>query len=228
MKDDINRLTETLGSSLLSSMDRLGEVTIEVDAKAIKNVACILRDAPNHYDTLIDVCGVDYLHYGLSEWSTQEATNAGFERGVRRDTEAKRPLQWTKPRFAVVYHLLSVQYNRRLRVKAFLEGEPPIIDSVVEVWNAADWFEREAFDLYGIWFEGHPDLRRILTDYGFIGYPFRKDFPVSGEVEVRYDASLQRVIYDPVDIEPRILVPKVYRHDNRYDDTDKGSKDDRN
>jgi len=121
-------------------------------------------------------------------------------------------------RFAVVYHLMSVRHNRRLRLRAFCEpGEPPLIDSVIEVWKAADWFEREAFDLFGILFRGHPDLRRLLTDYGFIGHPFRKDFPLSGNVEVRYDPLKGRVVYEPVSIEPRTLVPRVIREDNRYE-----------
>ncbi len=121
-------------------------------------------------------------------------------------------------RFAVVYHLLSVQHNRRLRLRAWCEpGEPPMVDSVIEIWKAADWFEREAFDLFGILFRGHPDLRRLLTDYGFIGHPFRKDFPLSGNVEVRYDPAKGRVVYEPVSIEPRTLVPRVIRDDNRYE-----------
>ena len=121
-------------------------------------------------------------------------------------------------RFAVVYHLLSVQYNRRLRLRTWCEpGEPPMVDSVIEIWKAADWFEREAFDLFGILFRGHPDLRRLLTDYGFIGHPFRKDFPLSGNVEVRYDPVKGRVVYEPVSIEPRTLVPRVIRDDNRYE-----------
>ena len=120
-------------------------------------------------------------------------------------------------RFAVAYHLLSVARNQRLRVKAYLDGAEPIVDSVVEVWRGADWFEREAFDMYGILFAGHPDLRRILTDYGFIGHPFRKDFPLSGHVEMRYDPEQQRVVYEPVTVEPRVLVPRVIRDDNRLE-----------
>ena len=121
-----------------------------------------------------------------------------------------------KKRFAVVYHLLSIKHNQRLRVKAFVNNADNVAPSVCELWKVANWFEREAYDLFGILFEGHPDLRRLLTDYGFIGHPFRKDFPVSGHVEMRYDATLQKVVYEPVDIEPRVLVPKVVRHDSRY------------
>ena len=120
------------------------------------------------------------------------------------------------PRYAVVYHLLSVAHNRRLRLRVGLDGDYPRVDSVIAVWAAANWYEREAFDLYGILFDGHPDLRRILTDYGFIGHPFRKDFPLSGNVEMRYDPEKRRVIYEPVSIEPRINIPKVIRHDHRY------------
>jgi NADH-quinone oxidoreductase subunit C len=150
---------------------------------------------------------VDYLHYGSSEWETEEATSQGFERACQPMAGGK----WQKPRLAVVYHLLSVQHNKRLRVRAFVADDNPIIDSVVSIWACANWYEREAFDLYGILFANHPDLRRILTDYGFVGHPFRKDFPLSGNVEVRYDAMSGRVIYEPVDIIPRVLVPKVIR-----------------
>jgi len=152
------------------------------------------------------------------------ATATGFSRGVsRRDGEANEPAtdaagegSHTR-RFAVVYHLLSIAHNRRLRLRVYCEpGEPPLADSVVDIWPGANWFEREVFDLFGILFRGHPDLRRILTDYGFIGHPFRKDFPLSGHVEVRYDPEKQRVVYQPVSIEPRVLVPRVIRRDHRY------------
>lgn len=208
---------ERFGESLTDCTLAQGEVTIEVNAAQIKTISKTLRDdSPFNFDVLIDVCGVDYLHYGVSEWATQTATIEGFSRGVEQKGERERCLEWNKPRFAVVYHLLSTKNNQRLRVRAFPENDPPCIDSVNDIWNAASWFEREAFDLYGILFDGHPDLRRILTDYGFIGHPFRKDFPVSGHVEMRYDATQKRVIYQPVTIEPRTLVPKVFRDDNRY------------
>ena len=163
----------------------------------------------------MDVCGVDYLDYGKSEWVGDDATSTGFERGVMRERKLQAH-EFTGPRFAVVYHLLSIALNQRIRVKVRLEEADLLVDSVVEIWPSANWFEREAFDFYGILFKGHPDLRRILTDYGFIGHPFRKDFPLSGYVEVRYDATQQRVVYEPVDIEPRVLVPKVIRDDSRY------------
>jgi NADH-quinone oxidoreductase subunit C len=167
---------------------------------------------------LMDVCGVDYLSYGSAEWTTSSATGTGFSRGVQREPVILDEADTFDPRrFAVVYHLLSIQHNMRLRMRVFTGVEnPPIVRSVVDIWNSANWFEREAFDLYGILFEGHPDLRRILTDYGFIGHPFRKDFPLMGNVEVSYDSDKGRVAYQPVSIEARTLVPKVIRDDNRY------------
>lgn len=188
------------------------ELTIEVVAADIVTICQALRDHPEFkFEILIDVCGVDYLHYGVTEWETKQATAHGFERGVRAIRETQPHSTWSKPRFAVVYHLLSVTHNHRLRVKAFVPDNDPLIDSVTNIWASANWFEREAFDLFGILFKGHPDLRRLLTDYGFIGHPFRKDFPLEGTVEVRYDAKAGRVIYDPVDLVPRTLVPKVIR-----------------
>lgn len=185
-----------------------GELTIEVPRKSLLEVSQTLRDHPLlSFDGLMDLCGVDYLTYGVSEWETDGATSSGFERAVDKSGERK-VIKWDKPRFAVVYHLLSTTHNHRVRMKVFVE-DPLLIDTVINVWPVADWFEREVFDLYGILFEGHPDLRRILTDYGFKGHPFRKDFPLIGEVEVRYDATAQSVIYEPVSIEPRVLVPKV-------------------
>ena len=194
-----------------------GEATVEVLPDHILEMCNVLRDDPAFkFDMLIDVCGVDYLHYGLDDWQTHSATTSGFSRGVTDKpirVSDKRPT-----RFAVVYHLLSIEKNHRLRLRVNLPNETDLmVDSVMSVWSSADWFEREAFDLYGIMFKGHPDLRRILTDYGFSGHPFRKDFPLIGKVEARYDASLMRVIYEPVSIEPRTLEPKVIRHDHRYD-----------
>ncbi|MCG6940142.1 MAG: NADH-quinone oxidoreductase subunit C [Thiohalocapsa sp.] len=192
----------------------LGELTLTVPAADIKTVCLSLRDDQAlRFEQLIDVCGVDYAAYGKSEWETAEASSTGFGRGVDRDIELDED---DPKRFAVVYHLLSLDYNRRLRVKVYAGGAQPMVDSVVEVWSAANWFEREAFDLFGILFRGHPDLRRILTDYGFVGHPFRKDFPLSGHVAMRYDPEQERVVYEPVEIEPRVLVPKVIRQDSRY------------
>lgn len=206
------RVKDHFGDSV--SVDHAyGEVTITVDSKNILQICTDLRDNPElAFEQLIDLCGVDYLAYGQAEWETSTATGSGFSRGVEQK-DGSAEFQDTESRFAVVYHLLSIKHNWRLRVKAFLSDVEPIIDSVVEIWNSVNWFEREAFDLFGIMFAGHPDLRRILTDYGFIGHPFRKDFPLIGNVEMRYDANKQRVVYEPVSIEPRTLVPKVIRED---------------
>jgi NADH-quinone oxidoreductase subunit C len=219
--------TETLAATLQSRLgSRIelvgslpGEVAIEVGAADLVAVCAALRDDPGlAFEQLIDACGVDYLEYGRTEWRTRSATSSGFSRGVHRGRGADEPAARAPSRFAVVYHLMSVSHNWRLRVRAWCpDGEPPMIDSVAEVWNSASWFEREAFDLFGILFKGHPDLRRILTDYGFVGHPFRKDFPLSGHVEVSYDPAEGRVVYQPVSIEPRVVVPKVIRHDNRYE-----------
>ncbi len=191
------------------------EITIEVDKKNISEVCLALRDGADFaFEQLIDLCGVDYIAFGDTEWSTESATETGFSRGwVASKNEHHR---WTKPRFAVVYHLLSCTKNHRLRVRSFVEEDMPLIASVMPIWSCANWFEREAFDLFGIIFEGHPDLRRLLTDYGFIGHPFRKDFPLIGQVEMRYDEEKERVVYEPVSIEPRVLVPRVIRDDHRY------------
>ena len=190
------------------------ELTYELPAAELTSVATGLRDGDSYkFEQLVDVTGVDYLQYGRIEWRTTESTAQGFSRGVdKSDAEVD-----TTKRFAVVYHLLSVTHNARIRLRCFCEaGEPPMIDSLVNVWASANWFEREIFDLFGILFRGHPDLRRILTDYGFIGHPFRKDFPLIGNVEVRYDPDQGRVVYEPVSIEPRTLVPRVIRDDSRY------------
>ena len=184
------QITETLGPKAKSVTLALGEVTVVVGAADYLAAATLLRDAPGcRFEQLIDLCGLDY-----SAW---------------------REGEWQGERFCVVTHLLSVSLNQRVRLKVFVPNEDlPVIDSLTGIWNGAGWFEREAFDLYGIIFEGHDDLRRILTDYGFIGHPFRKDFPVSGHVEMRYDAEQKRVIYQPVSIEPREITPRVIREDN--------------
>jgi NADH-quinone oxidoreductase subunit C len=198
------------------------ELTYEVAADRLLETAAVLRDVEGlKFEMCMDVCGVDYLEYGRAEWKTQDATVSGFSRGVSRfavpdGTHADALAEGR--RFAVVYHLLSVSLNQRLRVRVYCPDDTqPMLDSLTGVWASVDWFERETFDLFGILFKGHPDLRRLLTDYGFIGHPFRKDFPLSGNVEVRYDPEKARVVYQPVSIDPRVLVPKVIRHDNRYD-----------
>ncbi len=179
-----------LGDKLREIRLALGEVTVVVAAKDYLEAMEILRDAPQcRFEQLIDLCGVDYSTYG-------EVGTDG-------------------PRYAVVTHLLSLSLNQRLRVKVFCPDDDfPVIPSVTGIWSGANWFEREAFDLYGIVFDGHSDLRRILTDYGFIGHPFRKDFPLSGHVEMRYDAEQRRVVYEPVTIEPREITPRIIREDN--------------
>jgi len=248
MSDALEHLAGALlarfGDTLSRVPSRCRELTFEVPAANLVDTCRALRnEAEWRFEQLIDLAGVDYLDFGRVEWDTQGATSSGFSRGVSR-TLARPPVTLSREaaddsdslsrngvvgwgagrgegsdrRFAVVYHLLSVAHNRRLRLRAWCEpGEPPMIDSVVDVWKAADWYEREAFDLFGILFRGHPDLRRILTDYGFVGHPFRKDFPLIGNVEVRYDEAKGRVVYEPVGIEPRTLVPRVVREDNRYD-----------
>ncbi len=217
-------IQKRFGASVDECRVSTGQVTVEIDAGNIRSVCTALRDEEEFaFRQLVDLCGVDYLDYGRADWETSEtATNEGFSRGVERREHGHKdgPDEADISRYVVVYHLLSHSHNLRLRLKAEAPGDPPCIDSVVDIWNSANWFEREAFDLYGILFDGHPDLRRILTDYGFIGYPFRKDFPLIGEVEVRYDPETKRVVYEPVSIEPRTLVPRVIRHDQRYSDED--------
>jgi len=201
-----------------------GIQNIEVDVGAWLEVCRALRDEEEFcYEQLTDLCGVDYLSYGQSEWDTTDASTEGFGRAVEgmgpgRFNWADRPeAEDVKQRFGIVVHLLSFKHNRRLRVRCFAPDEGmPIVPSLVEIWSSANWYEREAFDLFGVVFEGHPDLRRILTDYGFTGHPFRKDFPLIGNVAVRYDSQKKRVVYEPVEIEPRVGVPRVLRNDSRY------------
>ena len=185
-------LKAALGDKLLRLVEHVGELTVEIDGAAAVEVCQTLRDSDGlKFEQLIDLCGVDYIAYQEGRWSGR--------------------------RYAVVYHLLSVSLNQRVRVKAFVADDAfPIIATMVDVWPVANWFEREAFDLFGIMFDGHPDLRRLLTDYGFVGHPFRKDFPVIGNVEMRYDPDQQRVIYQPVSIELRNNVPRVIREEGAH------------
>jgi NADH-quinone oxidoreductase subunit C len=217
-------ITARFGDRVAAVHERLGQVTVEVQPAHLVEVARALRDEREfRFEQLIDLCGVDYASYGLSEWEgSDEATSTGYSRGV----EAAGPGRFRfgevafaaiARRFASVVHLLSLTHNRRLRLRTFApDDELPVIPSLTGVWPGANWFEREAFDLFGIVYEDHPDLRRILTDYGFVGHPFRKDFPLIGNVEVRYDPEKGRVVYEPVSIEPRVLVPRVVREDSRY------------
>jgi NADH-quinone oxidoreductase subunit C len=202
-----------------TAVDR-GELTATMPAERLLAVAQALRDNDDFYfEQLIDLCVVDYLHCGQDEWTTRAATGTGFSRGVDAHSTGRlrfgyrdEAITLNRPRFAVVYHLLSYRHNRRLRLKVYApDDDMPVVPSVIDIWPSADWYEREAFDLYGVLFEGHPDLRRILSDYGFIGHPFRKDFPLIGNVEMRYDPEKKRVVYEPVSIEPRVLVPRVIR-----------------
>jgi len=191
-------------------------VTMEVGRDQLVHICHELRDLPAFaFEQCMDVVGVDYSDYGVSYWRTHDTTGSGFSRGVMAE-EGEQIIPWNKPRFGVVYHLLSVSKNHRIRLKVYLHEDDLIVPSVMPLWPAANWHEREVYDLFGIVFEGHPDLRRLLTDYGFVGHPFRKDFPLIGEVELRYDAQSQRCVYEPVGIQPRVLVPKVIRRDNRY------------
>jgi NADH-quinone oxidoreductase subunit C len=184
--------SEKFGGAITRVIHAAHELTLEIRREDIRRVCLGLRDDSRlSFEQLTDICGVDYLEYGRE---SAEGTRKG-------------------PRFAVVYHLLSVGRNQRVRLRAFLDDEFPVVDSVVDIWASANWYEREAFDMFGIAFEGHPDLRRILTDYGFIGHPFRKDFPLIGHVEMRYDPDKQRVVYQPVSIDPRIQVPRVIREE---------------
>ncbi|KTD22676.1 NADH dehydrogenase I chain C [Legionella lansingensis] len=216
----VEKLTTELDGLIASVHLAYDEITLEAEVGYVKAALLQLRDHEAFaFDQLMDLCAVDYLLYGEYDWETEAATEHGFSRGVER--QEARAYALSKPRFCVVYHLLSTKHNHRVRVKVFVDESHLVVPSVQELWKSANWFEREAYDLFGILFDGHPDLRRILTDYGFIGHPFRKDFPLSGYVEMRYDARLQKVIYEPVDIEPRVLVPKVIRNDNRYLDSKK-------
>lgn len=218
-------LNAAFGDSLVSNVTAHGEVTIEVAAADLVSVCTRLRDDDTlSFEQLIDVCGVDYSAYGKDEWSTDESSSTGFSRGVEpaatgrlRFGDEADFVDTENRRFASVYHLMSLTNNCRLRVRVWCEDNVmPIVPSVIDIWPVANWFERESFDLFGIIYEGHPDLRRILTDYGFVGHPFRKDFPLVGHVEMKYDEEQKRVVYQPVSIDPRVLVPRVIRDDARY------------
>ena len=228
----IEQLTARFGEAAVQVAQPRGEVTLEVATADYLTACQALRDEFG-FDTFIDLCGVDYLGHGSDEWDSVDVSSQGFSRGVEgqgpgrfnwgeqpshesagkavADTRAER-------RFAAVLHLLSIRRNLRIRVRCFAPDDGlPVVASVTGLWPGANWFEREAFDLYGIIFEGHPDLRRILTDYGFVGHPFRKDFPLIGNVEVRYDEEKKRVVYEPVtSVEPRVGVPRVLRDDARF------------
>ncbi len=223
-------LNERLGAKIQRSIIAFDELTIEVKATYFLDVAAQLRDDPLvPFDQLIDLCGVDYLGFGDVEWETKTES---FSRGVSANSSARfdfdkvsNSVDYDGKRFAVVVHLLSIPNNLRLRLTTFCEDNDfPNVDTLVNVWSSSNWYEREAFDLYGILFNDHPDLRRILTDYGFVGHPFRKDFPLVGHVEMRYDEEKQRVVYEPVTIEPRVLTPRIIRDDQRFSAADEVSE----
>jgi len=210
--DLVHAVQRRFGDLVQSLTVSLGEVSLEIAREKLQEVCIALRDEKVFaFALLLDVCVVDYQDYGVSEWATERTTLTGFERGVDSSSLKERSVIWNKPRFVVVYHLLSIIHNHRLRLRVFAEGEPPLLSSVNNIWPSANWYEREAFDLYGVVFEGHPDLRRLLTDYGFVGHPFRKDFPLIGHVEVRYDANEGRVIYQSVTLPSRTLTAKTIR-----------------
>ncbi|HTL21459.1 MAG TPA: NADH-quinone oxidoreductase subunit C [Steroidobacteraceae bacterium] len=221
MSERIEALAGKVDAQLQGSVRRLPSLThelaYEVQPAALLSVCRTLRDrAELKFEMLMDLAGIDYLQYRTDDWQTFSATRSGFSRARVEEGPVADPA--APGRFAVVYNLLSISHNQRVRLVAKCpDTAEPVLDSVVDIWASANWFEREAFDLFGILFRGHPDLRRILTDYGFIGHPFRKDFPLIGNVEVRYDPDRQRVVYQPVSIAPRVLVPKVIRHDHRYE-----------
>ncbi len=206
----LDQLRQRFGEKLHSSVLANDQITLEIKPEELIEVCLALRDEESFLFTqLSDLCGVDYLTYGQTDWETQDTTSTGFSRGV--SSGAYNEDKEMTARFCVVYHLLSTEHNRRLRLRCFVNTRSARVNSVVSIWAAANWYEREAFDLFGIMFDGHPDLRRILTDYGFIGHPFRKDFPLEGNVEVRYDPDKGRVVYQPVTIKNRVLVPRVIR-----------------
>ncbi len=234
------QLADTLRAEFGDKLDTVtlayDEVSVELSPDNLIEVATALRDNDAfQFQQLVDLCGVDYSQYGHAEWQTEDASHAGFSRGVD-DAASMGRLQFGDEleslvakgrRFASVYHLISYTHNRRLRLRVFAPDDDfPIVPTVTDIWASSDWYEREAFDLFGILFSDHPDLRRILTDYGFVGHPFRKDFPLVGNVEMRYDPERERVVYEPVSIEPRVLVPRVIREDHRYlDDAPEEAQD---
>ena len=230
MSNSRQQLADALRAEFGEKLDSVtlahDEVSVDIAADNLIEVATGLRDHEDFcFEQLIDVCGVDYSQYGRSEWQTEHASREGFSRGVD-DTKSMGRLRFGDEldslvtegrRFAAVYHLLSYRHNRRLRLRVYAPDDSfPVVPTVTDIWASANWYEREAFDLFGILFSDHPDLRRILTDYGFVGHPFRKDFPLVGHVEMRYDPERERVVYETVSIEPRVLVPRVHRQDHRY------------
>lgn len=217
----LSNLKEIMQDKLIHIDNCLDEITIIVASTDILDVCENLVEKPFSFDMLIDICAVDYLHYGLYDWETTDATSKGFARGIERVAETNDFLREHVTRFAMVYHLLSLDKCQRIRVKTFLSEEEQKIDSITSIWENANWYEREAFDLFGIVFNKHPNLTRILTDYDFTDHPFRKDFPLSGRTEIRYDSASKKIVYEPVDLDNREIIPKVFREDTRYLDRKK-------
>ena len=230
MSNSRQQLADALRAEFGDKLDSVtlahDEVSVDIAADNLVEVATALRDHEDFcFEQMVDVCGVDYSQYGRAEWQTEHASREGFSRGVDDSASMGRlrfgdeldSLATEGRRFAAVYHLLSYRHNRRLRLRVYAPDDSfPVVPTVTGIWAGANWYEREAFDLFGILFSDHPDLRRILTDYGFVGHPFRKDFPLVGHVEMRYDPERERVVYETVSIEPRVLVPRVHRQDHRY------------
>jgi NADH-quinone oxidoreductase subunit C len=235
LKQHVVALQNHFGDKIQNLVFENAEVAIDIAPQDMIEVCTALRDLPEFsYEQLIDLCGVDYSQFGHTEWETDGASSAGFSRAVEPGStgyltfgDELENTDPASPRFASVMQLLSVTHNRRLRVRVFAQNNDfPMLTSVTDIWSSANWYERESFDLFGILYSDHPDLRRILTDYGFVGHPFRKDFPLIGNVEMRYDPEQKRVIYEPVSIEPRVLVPRVKREDHRYlnDDSEEATE----
>jgi len=222
-KKSLNSLSANLSSELVNSLYKrfseetvhcgvfADDVTLEIPAEYLLTVCRALRDEPTFgFGQLIDLCGVDYMQYGMAAWDTKVGSGS-FSRGFVPNKSAKKTNRKIKERFAVIYHLLSHSNNQRLRLRTYAQGDPPSVDSVIGIWKSADWFEREAFDLFGILFQGHPDLRRILTDYGFSGYPMRKNFSLTGMTEMHYDPEKKRVVYKRGSTSQRTVIPRVIR-----------------
>ena len=207
-------INQYLKSFEIVKLNHRTNITLELKKDDLVEICTLLKETKAlNFSMLIDLCGVDYLHYGVDDWETSKATASGFSRAVQKNTIIPDPdEEYQEKRFAIIYHLLSIEKNWRICLKTFTGNtNPPTVQSVTGIWGSANWFEREAFDLFGIHFNGHPDLRRILTDYGFIGHPFRKDFPLSGNLEVFHDDLEEKVKYRPVSIITRPGVPKVIR-----------------
>lgn len=229
MSDSLTQHAQALqshfGDRIKNLVHAYNEITVDITPSDVIEVCQALKDEGEFaYEQLVDLCGVDYSQLGQTEWQTDDSTSTGFSRAVDATTmgwlsfgDELESEDESALRFASVMHLISYKHNRRLRVRVFAENNDfPVVPSVINIWKSADWYERESFDLFGILYSDHPDLRRILTDYGFVGHPFRKDFPLVGHVEVRYDPNQKRVLYEPVSIDPRVLVPRVSRNDHRY------------